>query len=293
MSVTLISVSHDTIASNMLISNSSLAWVCSENMSEKSEHQSGISVSEKALCWAIWVEMVILLMDLFSFHSSHFLSCLLIFALASMPSQHTRYCWGRKVVSVVRGSSGSATVFFLQSMVGFHFFSQGIPRMICFHPRLRTMSLSFSVFCLNRMLVWAFHWMVSLALVIPSILLAMMGWGSFSRGNLRRQRRPTSMKFLNAPRSMRAVVLMVCVPLDSLMGICMVLSFGRAVITWFTTREEYVNSSFQAKNPQVLWRLCSQGGLHNIISGFGGLQLCPYPELSGFEHALQWWRLGR
>ena len=66
--------------------------VVSENTSEKSEHQSGIGVSEGALCWAIWVEMVILLMDSFSFHSSHFLRHLLIFASASMPSQCTRYC---------------------------------------------------------------------------------------------------------------------------------------------------------------------------------------------------------
>ena len=99
------------------------------------------------------------------------------------------------------------------------------------------------------------------------------------------------MKFPVALKSMRAVVSMVCIPLDSLMGICMVLSFGRAVITWFTVREEYINSSSQAKNPQVLWRLHSQGGLHNTISGFGGLQFDPYPESSGFEHMLQWQRL--
>ena len=147
------------------------------------------------------------------------------------------------MVSVVRGSSSSTTVFFLQSMVGFHFFSQGIPRMICFHPRLRTISLSFSVLSLNRMSVWAFHWMVPLALAVPSMLLVMMGLGSFSRGNPRRQRRLTLMKFPVAPQSTRAVVLTICVPLDSLMGIHMVLSFGRAVITWFTVREEYIDSS--------------------------------------------------
>ena len=149
------------------------------------------------------------------------------------------------MVSVVRGSSGSATMFLLQSMVGFHFFSQGIPRMICFCPRLRTISLSFSILSLNRILVWAFHQMVPLALVVPLMLLAMMGLGSFFKGNLRprRQRRPTSMKFPVAPQLMRAVVLMICVPLDSLMRIRMVLSFGRAVITWFTVREEYIDSS--------------------------------------------------
>ena len=62
------------------------------------------------------------------------------------------------------------------------------------------MSLSFSVLSLNRILVWAFHQMVPLALVVPSTLLAIMGLGSFSRGNLRRQRRPTSMKFPVAPQ---------------------------------------------------------------------------------------------
>ena len=156
------------------------------------------------------------------------------------------------MVSVVRESSGSTTVCLLQSMVGFHFFSQGIPSMICFYPRLRTISLSFSILSLNRMSVWAFHQMVPLPLVVPSTLLVVMDLESFSKGNLRRQRRPTSMKFPVAPQSMRAVVSMICVPLDSLMGIRMVLSFGRAVITWFTVREEYIDSSSQVKNPQVL-----------------------------------------
>ena len=111
------------------------------------------------------------------------------------------------------------------------------------------MSLSFSVLSLNRISVWAFHWMVPLALAVPSTLLVMMGLGSFSRGNSRRHRRLTSMKFPVAPQSTRAVVSMICVPLDSLMGIHMVLSLGRAVITWFTIWEEYVDSSSQAKNP--------------------------------------------
>ena len=85
--------------------------------------------------------------------------------------------------------------------------------------------------------------MVSLELVVPLTLLVMMGLGSFSKGNLRRQRRTTSMKFPVASQLTRAVVSTICVPLESLMGICMVLSFGRAVITWFTVREEYVDGS--------------------------------------------------
>ena len=171
-------------------------------------------------------------------------------------------------------------------MVGFHFFSQGIPRMICFHPRL-------SVLSLNRILVWAFHWMVPLTLAVPSMLLAMMDLGSFFKGNSRRQGRPTSMKFPVAPQSMRAVVLTICVPLDSLMGIHMVLSFEMAVITWFTVREEYINSSSQVKNPQVLQMLHSWEDLHSTVSGFGGLQLHSFPESSGFERMLQWQRLGK
>ena len=105
------------------------------------------------------------------------------------------------------------------------------------------MSLSFSILPLNRTLVWAFYWMVPLVLVVPSTLLAMMGLGSFSRGNSRRQRRPTSIKFPVAPQLTRAVVLTICVPLDSLMGMCKVLSLGRAVITWFTIWKEYVDGS--------------------------------------------------
>ena len=95
------------------------------------------------------------------------------------------------------------------------------------------MSFSFSILSLNRISVWVFYWMVPLALAVPSTLLAMMGLGSFSRGNSRRHRSPMSMKFLVAPQSTRAVVSTICVPLDSLMGIRMVLSLGRAVITWF------------------------------------------------------------
>ena len=145
------------------------------------------------------------------------------------------------------------------------------------------MSLSFSVLSLNRISVWAFHQMVSLALAVPSTLLAMMGLGSFSGGNLRRQRRPMSMKFPVASQLTRAVVSTICVPLDSLMGIRMVLSLGRAVITWFMIWEEYIDGSSQAKNPQVLWMLHSPGGLHSIVSGFGGLRLHPSPVSSRFE----------
>ena len=59
--------------------------------SETSVHQSGMGVSEDVLCWVIWVEMVILLMDLFSFHSLCFLRRLVILVSASMPNQRTRF----------------------------------------------------------------------------------------------------------------------------------------------------------------------------------------------------------
>ena len=77
---------------------------------------------------------------------------------------------------------------FLQSMVGFHFFSQGMPKMICCFPRLRIMSFNFSVFSLNKMSACAFHWMVPLVLEVPSTLLVMIRWGSFSKGKSRRQK---------------------------------------------------------------------------------------------------------
>ena len=154
------------------------------------------------------------------------------------------------------------------------------------------MSVSFSVLSLNRISVWAFHRMVPLALVVPSTLLATMGLGSFSKGNSRRQRRPTSIKFPVAPQLMRAVVSTICVPLDSLMGIHMVLSLGRAVITWFTIWEEYVKGSFRAKNPRVLWMLHSPGGPHSIVSGFGEPRLRRSLASSRFEHMLRWQRPG-
>ena len=100
------------------------------------------------------------------------------------------------------------------------------------------------------------------------------------------------MKFPVAPQSTRVVVSMICVPLDSLMEICMVLSLGRAVITWFMIWEEYIDGSFRAKNPQVLQMLCSPGGLHSIVSEFGGLWLRPSHVSLRFERMLQWQRPG-
>ena len=52
----------------------------------------------------------------------------------------------------------------------------------------------------------AFHPMIPLTLVVPSTLYARMGLGRHCRGKFALDRRPTSMKFLVAPQSMRAVV---------------------------------------------------------------------------------------
>ena len=64
----------------------------------------------------------------------------------------------------------------------------------------------------------------------------------------------------------------------------MVLSLGRAIITWFTVWEEYIDSFSQAKNPQAPLRLCSWECLHNKVSGSAVLMLCPYPESLEFQH---------
>ena len=66
--------------------------------------------------------------------------------------------------------------------------------------------------------MWAFHPMVPLTLVVPSMLYAWMGLGRCCKGKFALDRRPMSMKFPAAPQSMRAVVLMVCVPVANLMG---------------------------------------------------------------------------
>ena len=68
------------------------------------------------------------------------------------------------------------------------------------------------------MSVWAFHLMVPLMLAVPSTLYTQMGLGRHCRGKFALDKRPTSMKFPVAPQSMRAVVLMIWVPVASLMG---------------------------------------------------------------------------
>ena len=59
-----------------------------------------------------------------------------------------------------------------QLILGFHLHNQGIPKITCCQPRLRTMRLMFSLDWKKRMSVWAFHLMVPLAFVVLSTLYA-------------------------------------------------------------------------------------------------------------------------
>ena len=110
------------------------------------------------------------------------------------------------------------TVFDIQSILGFHLCNQGIPKITCCRPRLRTIRLVVSLEQEKRISVWAFHLMVPLMLAVLSTLYARIGLGRHFRGKFALDRRPMSMKFLVAPQSMRAVVLTICVLVANLMG---------------------------------------------------------------------------
>ena len=124
------------------------------------------------------------------------------------------------------------TVLDNQSILGFHLRSQGIPKITCCWPRLRTIRSVFSLDCENRISVWAFHLIVSLMFAVPSTLYARMGLGRRCRGKFALDKRPMSIKFPVVPQSMRAVVLMICVPVANLIGRQIVRSFGKATNTW-------------------------------------------------------------
>ena len=110
------------------------------------------------------------------------------------------------------------TVFFVQSILGFHLCNQGIPRIICWRPRLRIIRSVVSLVCEKRISVRAFHLIVPLALAVPSTLYARIGLGSRCSGKLALDKRPMLMKFSVAPQSMRVEVSMICVPVTSLIG---------------------------------------------------------------------------
>ena len=109
-------------------------------------------------------------------------------------------------------------VFDNQSILGFHLCSQGIPKITCCRPRLRTMRSVLSLDWKKRMSVWAFHLMVPLTFAVPSTLYAQMGLERCCRGKFALDKRPMLMKFPVAPQSMRVVVLTICVPVASLIG---------------------------------------------------------------------------
>ena len=141
------------------------------------------------------------------------------------------------------------TVFIDQLILGFHFRNQGIPKIICWRPRLRIIRSVVSLVCEKRMSVWAFHLIVPLALAVPSTLYARIGLGSRCSGKSALDRRPISMKFPVAPQSMRAVVSTICVPVSSLTGRRMVRSFGKATSTWDKSWEDDVEATSLIKNP--------------------------------------------
>ena len=137
----------------------------------------------------------------------------------SHPSQQSRYHWVVESLSSSRVESlGKKRVLVFQSMRGFMDRNHGIPKMICFRPRLTTIRSRLSDLCGNTMRVRAFQRMVPRRLGVPSMLKAPMGWGSFFRGKLARDNSLRSIKFLVAPESMRAEVSTVWVPMSSLMG---------------------------------------------------------------------------
>ena len=167
------------------------------------------------------------------------------------------------------------TVFDIQSILGFHLCNQGIPKMICCCPRLRTIRLMLSLMQEKRMSVWAFHPMVPLTLAVLSTLYAWMGWGRCCKGKFALDRRPMSMKFPVAPQSMRAVVSMICVPVANLMGRQMVHSFGKATSTWDKLWEEDIKVTSRIKIPhcQRRWwwqQLRLLHHFHNKFSRFEG-----------------------
>ena len=109
-------------------------------------------------------------------------------------------------------------VLAVQSILGFHLCNQGIPKITCCQPRLRTIRLVVSLDCEKRMSVWTFHPMVPLVLVVPSTLYTQIGLGRCCRGKFALDRSPMSMKFPVVLQSMRAVVSTICVPVASLIG---------------------------------------------------------------------------
>ena len=224
--------------------------------------------------WTIWVEIVVLLICSPFSQACHLFNLLEIFWYASRPNHHKRYCWETWSWGGEASDLGMEMVFDIQSILEFHLHNQGIPKMTCCQPRLRTIRSVLSLDWEKRTSVWAFHPMVPLTLVVLSTLYARIDLGRHRRGKFALDKRPMSMKFLVAPQSMRAVVLTICVPVASLMGRQIVCSFGKATNTWDKSWEEDVEVTSWIKNPYCLrmwWRqLCFLHCLHSKFSGSGG-----------------------
>ena len=221
--------------------------------------------------------VVLLICSPFS-QASRLCTLLEIFRSASRPNQCKRYCWGIYSGGDGLGDLGMETVFDIQSILGFHLHNQGIPRMTCCLPKLRTMRSAFSLEWKKRISMWAFHPMVPLILAVPSTLYARMGLGRWCKGKFALDKRLMSMKFLVAPQSMRAVVLTIWIPAASLIGRRIVHSLGRATSTWERSWEEDVEVTFHIKNPHCQRRWWQQlHFLHHLHS-----------KSSGFEEYLQW-----
>ena len=241
----------------------SFSWDFSEKTSSKSLHHSGSMVSVSLVFWAIWVKMVTFPIVSPESQASLLLSHRAVLRSASIPSHRRMYLWGiRESVQEGRHSRGGTTsllpislgmeiCLLTQSMTGFHFLSQGMPKMICFHPRFKTISLTFSRCLGNWRSTLVFQIMLPLELVIPSTLYALTCLSSFFMGNSASATSSGSMKLPVAPQLMMAEVSMIWLFTKILTGIRKVLSFGRAVNTWFT-QEDDIEISSRFKNPGVL-----------------------------------------
>ena len=155
------------------------------------------------------METVVLLIDSPFNQASHLCSLFKIFQSTLRPSHHKRYHWGVWSEGGELGVFGIETVLDIQLIWEFHLHSQGIPRITCCRPRLRTMRSALSLEWEKRISVWAFHLMVPLTLAVPSTLYAWMGLGRCFRGKFALDKRSMLIKFPVAPQSMRAVVLMI------------------------------------------------------------------------------------
>ena len=95
--------------------------------------------------------------------------------------------------------------------------------------------------------------MLPLELVVPSTLYALTCLPNFVKGKLANAISSGSMKLPVVPQLMMAVVLMLWLFTEIFTGIRRVLSFGRAVNTWFIWEGDIKTSSC-FKNPGGLQR---------------------------------------